>query len=491
MHRARRIALASILGVLTQGCPKPTRSTQATDAAPSAPPTPSVATIPDAAPEPSVDPPEGASLYFVVIGTTPHRVYVARAGKALKGFVIEPRESAEPDLFTGELDDAHRFRLTSRIPVGSTAADRILVEGAFTRDGLQGTRRWMTNPVEVIAPAPFQALAPEERTFKGSFVGVLGERTRLRAKLQAADGDVRGVYRYTSSKADLSLAGTLDAASRRVTLAETNATGVLTGRFEGLVVSSRGLAGVWRSPDGERSLPFYLSGGDPYPDITPLPGGGRVVPQETYRATKDGRCVESTVYPELSGIAAPVAKTINREWRRRAYFGQSGEASERLTLEAIDERLRTPMADAACTVTSMDESRYNLVPLGKALVAIELAHYAQFDGISGNTWSDCGVSDLETGDFVEVQRALGDDGRRALGALVKASLHEMAVASKAADFDDVYHEVREDTPLCMTAEGVRVMIYGHRLWGPPPQVIPYAKVAPLLPAGKLRAGLTR
>jgi hypothetical protein len=493
MRRRPWTVLAMACAVAAGGCPKKPR----TDA-PAPPPSASVPDGPavDSGSPPTTtappDLPEGGSIFFATIGrSSPHRFYFQRSGSDVTGFSIELQDWATPTLFHAELLPDHRFRLTSSIRTARTPAERIVVDGAFVEGrGLVGTRQYASNAPEHVSPDQAVGLGPDERTFDGAFEGVLGAHTRLRAKLRAVDGNVTGVYRYTSSKSDLRLAGTIEPVTRRITLTETNAAGTVTGRLDGLVVSRRAIAGQWRSPDGARALPFRLTGGAPYPETQALAGGVRVVPQEWYRATADARCTVDVVFPEIAGLASPeVVAKLNHEWKRRAFMTPWPGAND-LTWEGIEKRAASP-APPECPEPMVSETHYTALPLARMLLAVELEHYDQFSEQSGNIWSDCAVADLETGEQLLLQEALGPAGREKLGDLVAASLHRETSDAGAPDYDPIYHRVEADTHLCATPAGLRVMIYGNRVMGPFPRTIPYATVAPLFPPGKLRAALTR
>src|SRR5262249_50014823 len=118
-----------------------------------------------------------------------------------------------------------------------------------------------------------------------NFLGVLGNATRIRAKLEPMRDAISGVYRYTRSNEDLKLAGSFDEQSSHFDLVETNTQGVQTGRFRGFALARGFLAGMWSSPDDKRTYPFMLSSfwgaSVDYPQTIDI-GGAKLGAQERY-----------------------------------------------------------------------------------------------------------------------------------------------------------------------------------------------------------------
>lgn len=453
------------------------------------------ASVPEAAVALAVDPPEGPSLYFAKVGSLgSSRFYFTRAGSRLSGFYIGTDRWDRPDPFRAELLGEHRFRLTSKLLHGVKVGGSIVIEGTFQPGhGLAGVYRFPEGQPEVVSPEAAEPLGTDERSFEVSYAGSLGDHIRLRAKLRADGADVHGVYRYTSSRTDLHLDGTVDASTRRLTLSETNAAGTVTGAFDGFVVTPRALAGQWRSPPqgdgGVHAFPFMLTEGAAYPSIVELPGGGRVVPQETYRASKDGRCERSYVYPQLQLERAGDAgaeKTLNGELELLAHQGPTGGRPTH------EELVAAKTAPIDCSEGSTAEASYVVLPLTKALVAFEVSHYFQEADSRGLGWSDCGIANLDEGRIVSLAELLDDGGRAKLSALVAKSIRKDGIPTGlTADDVTAYSTVVASTPLCLQADGVRVSIIGHPAYGPQPQVIPTRTVAALLPEGNIKDALAR
>jgi hypothetical protein len=156
------------------------------------------------------------------------------------------------------------------------------------------------------SPSPLDAAAAASElpwpdaglAFDAGFAGHLGDRLTFRAQLAKSGDALRGYYRYPSSATALALAGTVDVHGR-FTLAETNALGVTTGRWEGAFRSPQFAAGTWSSVDGKRRLPFTLTAAAP---LAPL-GNGTVAVTEHDEAHDAGHGCENKVsYPVVSGL---------------------------------------------------------------------------------------------------------------------------------------------------------------------------------------------
>ena len=219
------------------------------------------------------------------------------------------------------------------------------------------------------------------------------------------------------------------------------------------------------SPDGKKTFPFRLQHGDAYPEPTALPGGGRVVPQESYTSTHGGRCEHALVFPELVGLpGADAAKKLNLALRARVLA-------------------EDPREDCA---ESMDvQASYQVRPLGKRLLAIDIGHYQQFGDIRGHGWDDCAVADLAAGTLAPTQTLFAPGGLEKLSDLLRVAL--LAATPDAGperdNLNELYWQIGPDTPICLEAKGARIAINGHPLYGPWQQTIPYAQVVPLLVPG--------
>ncbi len=380
------------------------------------------------------------------VGTLgPHadtRLAVERRGKDL---TLTMDTASDERAFRGSMKDATHF-VAIELVKGHVPAT---FEGELTATQLTGQSKepdaktslaFSGVPITVFDAAP---------KFDESYVGSLGGKIRIRAKL-SRDGDkLTGVYRYARSKEDLRLAGAVKA-DGRFELQESNAKGQITGIFRGIFLRRSGALGEWSSPDGKHSFHFGLQRGDAYPETLTLDFGGRVAPQEDHREAPN--CVVETIFPQAVGLKSKdVETTLNAKLRE---LGGGAAPKVPLTCEGATPDL--PWSTETGYEVTAQRGRY----LG---VTFSTSGFA--GGAHGFGGSSCNVVDLETGNVVTLSPLLTADGRTKLNKLVTEKIKKaenLKSLTEGGYFEDEA-KVSPDTNVCLTKSGVDVLFNDYEI----------------------------
>ncbi len=446
--------------VLLLACDRPTTSTTSTTvASASAMPAHSAAAVSPAAPAASLAKPAPTAerrsfhSYQGKVEKSDFRIVFERTGDKLEG--IAARGTADDVPVRGEMKDASHFTLTEVVGRGKKGA---VYEGKM--DGLRiiGTVKDPRGqkPVAFNAgpPAPF---VESDKSFEQTYLGSLGEKVRVRMKLTRNGTKLSGTYRYTRSKDDLRLEGTVNESDGKFELVEKTAKGVLSGRFEGVFLQ-RGLAFArWSSPDNARTFPITLRYGDVYPEPVTIAGAVKIVPQEDYK--EQGKyCVMSIFVPEVVGAEDKTAmKSLNQALRAEA-----GD-TKKMDCEGASEELRYE------TTTT-----YHVDKTMPGRFALTYSFYEYAGGAHGMHGVDCYVADVTKGTLTQMTaKSLSADARKKLEALTNASLKKEHGVAKLSDvgFDGDDVKLGDDTSICIEGSDLVVQFQ-------PYEVAPYVMGAP-------------
>lgn len=264
------------------------------------------------------------------------KIYLAldRTGDRLGG--VRAVESSEVQCHQGggeavELrgnvrDGTHVF-FSEVAPKGKQVAT---FDGVMDGPTLRGT--WTEPPA---AGTPFTAsphVLPRGMWYERVYLGSLGSKTPIRAKLRNEGGKLSGVYRYIPIQEDLHLGGVVTDEAGTFELEETNGSGVRTGTFQGILLDTCNVFGRWSSADGSRAFPVALHASAdprnlfPYPEA--LPGGSKIVPQEEYFSPVSF-CQTSIFFPKVVGaMNAAASKALNAALKDAAEHSDVGSTAK-------------------------------------------------------------------------------------------------------------------------------------------------------------------
>lgn len=391
-------------------------------------------------------------------------MYLERVGDELTGLYVPGGGSGHVPV-QGKMKDKTRFLLTELDEKGKPAGTfdgtltSGLLKGTYTDAKSKKARIFTTEAHHTDLPAAFTQ----------GYVGTLGGKIRIRAKLEKKDATFGGVYRYTKSKDDLVLTGAIDKAAELV-MRETTKGGKETGKFEGFALSQYLLVGRWTSPDKTKSLPFLLEAGSAYPEIADLGGGVKVVPQETYKELAKN-CTASLVIPVVEG--AKGKKALDAAFKKL-----SGEQVGKEICEG---------ATAEMPYTTEDD--YTVTKAKLPHFGVTFHSYSFTGGAHGMWGATCKIADADTGAVFGLASKMSADDRKKLAALVVAALKKEHGVEKLTDagffVDDL--ELKDDANVCVGGKGgVEVMFNPYEIgpWamGAPTVAIAADDVRPLLPA---------
>jgi hypothetical protein len=393
--------------------------------------------------------PELLAFQGKIAGQSDLRIALERTGSTLEGVYTR---SGEDVPLRGEMKDASRFTVTEVVPKGKKPAT---IEGRLDGARLVGT--WKEGATSrPFTAGPLDPFGSQRGKLDLTYLGSLGSKIRIRMRLTKNGSKLEGAYRYTRSKDDLRLEGTVSETDGKLDLRETNARGVATGRFQGVFLEPGLAFGRWSTPDGARSMLFSLRTGDAYPEIVALPGGAKIVPQEDYRE-RGPYCTASILYPQVTGSAnKALEKQLDKALRAAA-----GDAE--LSCEGASDALRFER-DTTYRVTAVKPTRF----------AVELHFYDYEGGAHGMSGIACDVADREAGTLTPLTgKLLGADARKKLDALVNAALRTEHGVTKLTDagFNDDEVSVGADTSLCVDGSNLVVQFQAY-------EIAPYAMGAP-------------
>ena len=481
----RNAQLSLVLVALSVACnkgsdatPAPAPSASWITPSPSAAPSASYAskTAGDAA-APTVFVESNFTAYQGVLGKDrPVVLGLERRGDELFALLVEG--TGEAVALDGRMKDEGHFVLDEHAGKGRKGSQ---LEGAFEPDGkisltLKDPKAKTAAKFTVTQHAPFPA---DSDTFEESYLGSLGSKLRVRVKWKRDKHLLTGIYRYSHSKNDLHLDGTVIASSGVFTLTEKNAKGDMTGRFAGVFLDTRHVLGRWYSADRTRSLPLELRGGETYPEVLALVGGGKLIPQED-SGERGKACKSQSIFPSFDGLATKTAQAA----LNKALQSHNGPPS-------VDD------CDGATDELPYEfESGYAVTGQKPGYAGLELSRYSYTGGAHGSSGADCVVADLASGTLTRLGSVLTADGRGKLEVLVNDELKKQFSVTKLtdADFFDDEIKIAPTTTLCLDvdakgATSLRVQFGQYEVapyaMGMPQSVIPAASVKALFPLGSV------
>lgn len=442
MRRLLFLALVICGGGCAKGSDKASdKGTTSPDASTNAPPS-SAANATVAADASSATQKELLTFVGTLGSHTDTRIAVERQGKDL---TITMDSASDQRSFRGALKDATHFAAIEIVKGHAPAT----FEGELTATRMTG----QSKEPDAKTPLAFSGVPitvfEAALTFDESYVGSLGGKIRIRAKLTRAGGKLTGVYRYARSKEDLRLAGTVSADGRFV-LQESNAKGQITGVFQGIFLRQSGAVGDWSSPDGKHSFHFGLQRGDAYPETLTLEYGGHLAPQEDHREAPN--CVVETIFPQAVGLKSKDAEgALNAKLRELG-----GGAAPKIPLTCEGATPDLPWSTETGYEVTGQRGRY----LG---VTFSTSGFA--GGAHGFGGSNCLVVDLETGSVVALSPLLSPGGRAKLDKLVTEKIKKarnLKSLTEGGYFEDEA-KVSPDTNVCFDKGGVDVLFNDYEI----------------------------
>ena len=359
---------------------------------------------------------------------------VERRGETLRLAYVQG--DGLPTVLVGKVTGAARLHAEARAR-GVAAATAL--DGAIDDDGhFSGS---LSDPMSktktaiTLARGADASLTPD--AFETSYAGTLGKATRVRLKWKRDKHLLTGVYRYARSKEDLTLSGTVIAATGAFVLTEKNPRGAVTGRWRGVLIGPGAAMGSWSNAEGTRSLPITLERSTEYPEIAALPGGVRVIPQEAH-AERGPSCTLDVTRPTFDGLASKAAQaSLEAE-----FIKQSGGAARLSEGECDGSKEYGPFTF---------ERSYAVTGARPGFVGLELSEWSYSGGAHGNHGASCVVVDTTRGAVVSLGKELPAASRTKLAALVNASLRAQNKVEKLTDagfFEDEI-AISEAPSLCL------------------------------------------
>jgi hypothetical protein len=400
------------------------------------------------------------------------RIALERAGDEVEGLVTLAGEELD---VRGEVKEGGKLTFAEVVPRGKSG---VTFSGQIDGARLTGTWHDPKSKEDVpVTGGPLDAFGPSDQTFEQTYMGSLAAHTRIRAKLKkAADGKLSGVYRYSRSREDLKLEGTVNAADGRFELTETNAKGARTGTMKGVFLQRDFLFGRWESPDGAKSFTLTLRSATSYPETVALAGGGKLVPQEDYKEPSK-YCSVSFTFPQLVGsLARDKEKSLNEQLRAAA-----GDVK------------KESCADASAELRYETETTYSVIAQRKQYVSIRYQFYTYAGGAHGMHGIQCSIADLREGKLTKLSPTMmTPEGRKKLDALVDAEI------KKQFGPEDVFQnpvKVSDDTTLCVEGDQLVVQFQVYEIapysMGAPEAKIPAKDAYPLFQKSDLVDGLLK
>jgi hypothetical protein len=475
MRSCSRLAIALLLSLVA--CDRRGASSAGSAGSASAAPAVQAATASGAPPAQAASSEEGFAAQHVLLAYQgkvgqkgDFRMVLDRSGDHLEGIYARGGEDVA---VRGDMKDKTRFTLTEIVPKGKKAAT---LEGEI--DGMRITGTWKDPGAATAMPfsaGPLDPFGAKAQSFEQTYLGSLGSKTRIRMKLKKDGEKLTGVYRYTRSKEDLRLLGTVSEADGRFELVESNAQGATTGRMKGVFLERPLALGRWTSPDGTRTFPFTLRNGDVFPEPVALVGAGKVVPQEDYE--EHGKfCTMSIFFPEVTGTPNKTAENaLNRALRKKADIGKNmwcGDAREELPYQA--------------------ETMYAVVATRPSLFALRYQFYEYAGGAHGMHGIDCYAADTDKGTLTKLaSKLLSPDARKKADVFVNAALKKENGVQKLteAGFNADEVSIGDETSLCIDGTDLVVQFQEYEVaayaMGAPSAKIGKADAAPLVSATPL------
>lgn len=376
------------------------------------------------------------------------RIALERAGDKIEGLVTLAGEELD---VRGEVKEGGKLTFAEVVPKGKSG---VTFSGQIDGARLTGTWHDPKSKEDVpVTGGPLDALGPNDQAFEQTYMGSLAAHTRIRAKLKkAAGGKLSGVYRYSRSREDLKLEGTVNPADGRFELAETNAKGVRTGTIKGVFLQRDFLFGRWESPDGAKSFPLMLRQANAYPEVVTLAGGGKIIPQEDYKEPSK-YCSVSFMFPQLVGsLAKEKEKTLNEQLRA-----------------AAGDLKKESCADATEDLRYETETTYSVIAQRKQYVSLRYQFYTYAGGAHGMHGIQCSIADLGEGKLTKLSPTMmTPEGRKKLDALADAEIKKQFGA------EDVFTnpvKVSDETTLCVEGDQLVVQFQVY-------EIAPYSMGAP-------------
>jgi hypothetical protein len=432
-------------------------------AAPTVPPVPLPSAV--SSTDPHVDVPPMMALAGT-LGADDVRLFVDTKDAQAEAVLLDVSHQVSTRL-SGSVDARGHLRIAQPAP-GASLDATLGADGSLDGTWDEPKRGTLKVHLAVLKSAP-------EPAGTRAFVGTLGSSTRIRAKLSRDGAKLGGVYRYSHSKEDLKLAGTLDERTGKFDLDEATGKGDKSGRWSGYVLSPSFFAGMWTSPDGTKRYPVTLSSGmgwaaDTYPEIVDLSAGRKLIPQEDYKEPAPF-CQATRVWAELAGGAQ--AKSLNPQLR---------------ALAGKDELDAASCKGATADVPFYAEASYAVTAKRPNAVGIQITHTSFTGGAHEAHSLSCVTIDLDKGRVVTIGKLMTAENLDALGKIATAILQKengVTDLTKAGFFEAAV-KVTADTPICLTDSGVDVSFNPYEVapWsmGAPVVHVGSKEIRPLLPS---------
>ncbi len=484
--RSLRLLVVGVLPCLVLACDKKTEATPK--------PAPSASWVAASASAPA---PSAVASASASSGATPAPIlestfagYKADAGQGrhfLVGverigdevvLVLSPEAGGDLITFEGKMKDPSHFALDERVGKGRKGGhvDATYAEGGAVDLVVADPKAKAPLKLHALASTPFAATGDE--TFEQSYLGSLGSTLRVRVKWKRDKHLLSGIYRYTHSREDLKLDGTVVAGTGAFQLTEKNAKGTVTGRFSGLFLSRDVVIGRWYSPDRTRSFPLSMAQDQAYPQTVKLLGGETLSAQEDF-SDRGKTCRATSLMPVFGGFQT--APLLNDQLKKSA-------GPRVLTKDDCD--------GATDELPYEYEQSFTITGQKKGYVGLSLSSYEYTGGAHGMYGTSCVVADLANHALVPLGGLLSEDARNKLSTLVTADFQKQFGEKDLtnAGFFDATVKVDASTSLCFAVDekgtttlDVEFQPYEVAPWamGAPTASISAADAKALFPAGSV------
>jgi hypothetical protein len=350
--------------------------------------------------------------------------------------VLSPEAGGDFTTFEGKMKDPSHFAADEKVGKGRKGGhvDASYGDGGAVDLVLTDPKAKAPLKLHAVASSPFAASGDE--TFEQSYLGSLGSTLRVRVKWKRDKHLLTGIYRYTHSREDLKLDGTVVASTGAFQLTEKTARGAVTGRFSGAFLSRDVVFGRWYSPDRTRSYALAMAQDSAYPQTVKLMGGETLSAQEDF-SERGKTCKASNVMPVFGGFQT--APLLNEQIKKLA-------GPKVLTKDDCD--------GATDELPYEFEQGFTITGQKKGYVGLSLSSYEYTGGAHGMYGFTCVVADIANHALVPLGALLTDDARAKLSALVNADFQKQFGEKDLtnAGFFDATVKVEPSTSLCFQVD---------------------------------------
>jgi hypothetical protein len=333
-------------------------------------------------------------------------VGVERRGNDVRLVLERPFSYGVPITVAGAIDPSGAFEAKD-----AAGSEQLTLKGSIGGGGkLVAGFVGGTEKMSLHRAAP---ILPPSGTFDATYEGLVGDERRIRVRWAQAHLEVTASYQYLGAPTR-HLRGTVAKETGAFALTETDDKGIVTGQWQGALFGESVVMGRWTSADRTKSLPFTLdSASGPYPEPVTLPSGGRLAPSERYQR-RGSTCVDSTVFPQMTGIEPAAEASLN------------GELAKAFGVATFKAPSCVPSPTA---VVMWNDTTYGVTGSGDGWIGIEERTYGYLGGAHGIGSSTCFVV-TNAGKLQSLAQELPATARKRLVPIARAALLKQARATR-------------------------------------------------------------